>query len=170
MYANPKIDPKIEAAWNDVVMQILQHSGKLPSPITLPEPPRGTYVRYAYDAHGYLAMPRRKGGRLRPHRNLKTLQRKQDFTRIAQVLFQGALQSEFRAAMETAAGTSPYTMPQLTQEKVTKLQKWAVRHADGMLSRESSDDRRRARQRQDASRRINAGLIFGNQNRAAHAG
>lgn len=169
MFANPKIDPKVEAAWDDIVKQIAQHRERMASPIVVPEPPRGRYIRFAYNAGGYLAMPRQKGGRLRPHRNLKTLQRSQDFQRIAQHLFQGALQSEFKASLEAAKETSPYTLPQFTQEKANKLQKWAVRHANAMLMKEMSDDRRRARQRQDSSRRINAGLIFGSQNKAAHA-
>lgn len=163
-----KIDPKVEAAWNDIVQQINQQQ-KQTSPVTLPEPPRGRYIHYAYNSGGYLAVPRQKGGRLRPHRNLKTLQRSQDFSRIAQQLFQRALQSEFRASMDVAQDTSPFTMPQLTQEKMNRLQKWAVRHANAMLMKEDEGRRRQSRHRQDTSRRVNVGLIAGNSDKSAYA-
>ena len=166
MIAQPKIKPEILAAWESVVRRL----NPLTSPLLpLPEEPRGRYIKYAYDASGRLALPRGRGKRLHPHRKLQNLQRQRDLAYIAQNLFTVALQNKFRAAQEIAAGTSPFTMPPLTMEDVNKLKVWALTKAHEILQTEANNASNAARHRHDVSRRINAGTLAGNNDRAAHA-
>lgn len=166
MFAEPKIEPRALEAWNQIVQQLQK---KIESPFVLPNPPRGRYIKFAYAADGSLALPRGRGRRIKPHRNLRKLERQRELAHTAQNLFQIAIQSKFRVAQQIAAETSPYTLPPLTRESMNDMRTWAILKSHEIIQTEQNNLSNAARRRQSASRRINSGTIAGNQDRAAHS-
>jgi hypothetical protein len=167
MLTSPKIKQSVLEAWEAIVRQL----NPLTSPILpLPKEPRGRYVKYAYAADGSLALPRGRGRRLRPHRNLRKLQRQQDLAHLAQKLFMGAVQSRFNAEQAIAAETSPFTMSPLTMDSMNEMKAWAVMKSHEIIQTKENDLSNAARHRRAVSRRINFGILSGDHNKAAHSG
>lgn len=158
-----ELDPKVIAEWNALVVNILKEAkGKDAS---LPLEQRGTYLRYSHDAQGRLSLPRRKG-RIKPHRSQRLIR----ISQLVPALFGAGLQEAFSLAAAKAKEEGKEDVTPITQETVTRVQKWALKKAAQIVDAPRKGAQARARQRQQASRRINVGLVPGNSLRIAHAG
>jgi hypothetical protein len=164
------VEPKALEMWNNLVIGLIRKAKGLKDDeiVELPEGGRGHYVRYALDAHGRLSTGKQ-------HRRRKVRLKSYQATeqRLTQQLFGVYLSSLFRKAQAIAKAASteeaPVEMKPITQEDVTKAQKWASVKAEQLTNAPKKRAAKLERKRQKTSRRINAGNIPGNSDRRSHA-
>jgi hypothetical protein len=159
-----KLDPRMAKAasnalelWQNVVTSVIRKSKGLKpeDTVELPDGNEGRYIAFALDNQGRLSMGKphgRRKVRLKPHQAAKA--------ELTQRLFGGYLASKFQEAkaVAVAAGT-PDEVGQFKMEDFTKAQKWAVRKAEVLTNAPLKAAAKKARRRQQASRRICFGIV-----------
>lgn len=154
--------------WNETVRAIIRRARGLQDDavVDLPNGVEGTYIRYALDKNGNLSMGKTRG-------RLRLRHAKRDMNALAKISSQLFTERLSRIFAKIAAATptdenGKKEMPPLTQEQFRDAMTYAEKRAPHVLAEQQlNPGRKAARERQQASRRINAGLV--QTQRAAHS-
>lgn len=164
----PKAAPSIFDGWNDTVRAIIRAARGLKPDVAveLPSVGEGKYIRYALDKDGQLSYGKPKGVRRLPRKRnqgvLVAVQGELMVRRLSKIFAAVAMDAEARKA----EGQEAPPMPQITSEQLAEAARYAEKRAPHVLAIDFKLKRKAARQRQQASRRINAGVV--QHARAAH--
>lgn len=162
--AKMKLDTKALELWNNLVTGIIRKAKGLKpeEAVELPNGGEGRYIAYALDSQG-----RFSAGKGHGRRKVRFKSHQADMERLKGQLFGIYLTSAFKAAQATAK-EGEQAEP-ITAEVVHKGQRWIQRKAEQIMAAPKKRAAKAARKRQQASRRINAGVTPGNSDRRAHA-
>jgi hypothetical protein len=121
------------------------------------------YLRYALDRYGRLSTGHKKG-RIHKHWSKNQLAIKSRALEIFREKF-----SAYVDEMRREDAKDGKEFQGITSEEIAPIGAFAAKHGARQIRRNRRTERAARRARQKASRRVNFGLIQGNQARAAHA-